>query len=177
MRRPGRQHDGAIVARASRTRASMRHVAGSAAARGRRTSSSSVCRGAGNINRCNKNELFSRHGLGNSHGRYDGDTLVVETTNFTSKTPFEGETDAGHRVEPSLGQDRSRRVVERLTRVSASALRYQFTVDEPSVFTRPFSGELTMQRTPARLYEYACHEGNYAIADILRGARATERER
>ena len=118
-----------------------------------------------------------RQWSGDSRGHWDGDTLVVETTNFTSKTPFEGETDAGHRVEPSLGQDRSRRVVERLTRVSASALRYQFTVDEPSVFTRPFSGELTMQRTQARLYEYACHEGNYAIADILRGARATERER
>ena len=157
MRRPGRQHDGAIVARASRTRASMRHVAGSAAARGRRTSSSSVCRGAGNINRCNTNERFSRHRLGNSHGRYDGDTLVVETTNY--RAGFTGSS-------PDV------RVTERFTRVSADYRNWVLAVDDSKTWTAPWSFMIRLKRSPDQIDKYACHEGNYSLPGIVGSARA-----
>jgi hypothetical protein len=117
-----------------------------------------------------------RQWSGDSRGHWEGDTLIIETTNFTAKTPSEGDSDSRHRVEASPGAESVRRVVERLRRVGASALLYQFTVDDPSVFTRPFSGELTMRKTQARIYEYACHEGNYAIGGVLRGARSTQKE-
>ncbi len=111
---------------------------------------------------------------GDSRGHWERDTLVIETTNFTPKTPFDQLMDSRHPVERTLPARSSRRVVERLTRVSATALLYQFIVDDPAVFTRPWSGELTMRRTTNRVYEYACHEGNYSMAGTLRGARASE---
>jgi hypothetical protein len=104
-----------------------------------------------------------RQWLGDSIGRWDGDTLVVETTNFTDKTRFSGS-----------GEDL--RVVERFTRVSPDTIRYEFTIDDALSFTRPWSGTLSLTRTDSRMYEYACHEGNYGLTDILRGARATEAE-
>ena len=82
-----------------------------------------------------------------------------------------------HRIEPTLGTTSPRRVIERLTRTDHMSLLYRFTVDDSSVFARPFSGELIMRRTDARVFEYACHEGNYGIAGVLRGARAAEKER
>jgi hypothetical protein len=99
---------------------------------------------------------------GDSRGRWDGDTLVVDTTNFTDKSAFQGSTAALH-------------VVERFTRVSTDKINYQFTVDDPNTWTRPWSAEIPMLATKGPLYEYACHEGNYGLANILRGARVTEK--
>jgi len=99
---------------------------------------------------------------GDPRGRWDGDTLVVDTTNFTDKTQFSGSG-------PNL------HVVERFTRTDADTLRYEFTIDDAQSFTRPFSGRLWMTRSDDRMFEYACHEGNYSIVGVLRGARAKER--
>jgi len=100
--------------------------------------------------------------LGDSRGRWEGATLVVETTNFTDKTTVRGSG-------PGL------RLTERFTLDGPSTLLYQFTVDDPASFTKPWTAVLPMTRTDAQLYEYACHEGNYAMTGILRGARAGER--
>jgi len=100
--------------------------------------------------------------LGDSRGRWDGDTLVVDTTNFTTKTAFRG-------------ADENLHLVERFTRVNADTLIYEVTVEDSTVFTRPWTLRLPMQRAEVRIYEYACHEGNYALQDILRGARYQER--
>jgi hypothetical protein len=100
---------------------------------------------------------------GDSRGRWEGDTLVVDTTNFTDKTAFQGSSSALH-------------VVERFTRVSADTILYRFTVDDPDTWTTPWSAEIPMKATKGPLYEYACHEGNYGLPDILRGARFSEKE-
>jgi hypothetical protein len=104
-----------------------------------------------------------RQWAGDSRGRWEGDTLVVDTTNFTDKTAFQGSSSALH-------------VVERFTRVSADKILYQFTVDDPNTWIRPWSAELPMLATKGPLFEYACHEGNYGLPDILRGARYTEKK-
>ena len=100
--------------------------------------------------------------LGDSTGRWDGNTLVVDTTNFTDETNFRG-------------ADARLHLVERLTLADGDTLVYSFTVDDPTAFTRPWTAVLAMKRENAQIYEYACHEGNYALASILRGARAEER--
>ncbi len=100
---------------------------------------------------------------GDSRGRWEGDTLVVETTNFTDKTHFRGSSEALH-------------VVERFTRVDADTILYEFTVEDPTSWTKPWSAEIPMMRTEGPLYEYACHEGNYDMSNILRIARALEKE-
>ena len=98
---------------------------------------------------------------GDSRGRWEGDTLVVETTNFLRETNFmRGAT------TPNLT------LVERLTRVDADTLRYDVTVDDPTVWTRPWTFSVPMRRNPEPLYEYACHEGNYGLYNILAGAVA-----
>jgi hypothetical protein len=104
-----------------------------------------------------------RRWAGDSRGRWEGDTLVVDTTNFTHRTAFQGSSAALH-------------VVERFTRVSADTILYRFTVDDPNTWTRPWSAEIPMTATKGPLYEYACHEGNYGLPDILRGARFTEKQ-
>jgi hypothetical protein len=100
--------------------------------------------------------------LGDSRGRWDGNTLVVETTNFTGRTNFRG---SGANL----------RVVERFTRVDESTLLYQFTVDDPQTFVRPWSGEIPMKRAEGPLFEYACHEGNLSMEYILGIARDDEK--
>jgi hypothetical protein len=105
-----------------------------------------------------------RSWLGDSRGRWDGNTLVVETTNFTPKTNVRG----------SGGQ---LRLVERFTRADAGTLLYEFTIDDPASFTKPWTAVLPMAKTNDQIYEYACHEGNYAMTGILRGARAGETSR
>jgi len=100
--------------------------------------------------------------LGDSRGRWEGNTLVVETVNFTDKTNFRG---SGENL----------RVTERFTRADRDTLLYQFTVDDPQTFTRPWSGEIPMKKTEGPLFEYACHEGNYSMAYILNAARVEER--
>jgi hypothetical protein len=102
--------------------------------------------------------------LGDSRGRWEGDTLVVDTTNFTDKTAFRG-TDANLHL------------VERFRRVDADTLIYEFTVEDATVFTRPWTARMPMKKVDVRLYEYACHEGNYALMGILRGARYQEKLR
>ena len=104
-----------------------------------------------------------RKWMGDSIGRWEGDTLVVETTNFTEKTRFRGST-------PDL------KVTERFTRVDASTLLYRFTVEDPSTWATSWTGEFTWPATEQQIFEYACHEANYALGNILRGARQRERD-
>jgi hypothetical protein len=101
--------------------------------------------------------------MGDSRGHWEGSTLVVETTNFTDKTRFRGST-------------ANLKVTEQFTRVDANTLRYRFTVEDTDTWERPWTGEYTWPITTDHVYEYACHEGNYALGDILRGARLREAE-
>lgn len=104
-----------------------------------------------------------RNWLGDSIGWWDGDTLVVETTNFND-TPALG------------GASRDLKVTERFSRLSDSAILYDFTVEDPATWQDKWSGAYPWPETKDRLFEYACHEGNYAMGNILRGARRLERE-
>jgi hypothetical protein len=101
---------------------------------------------------------------GVSRGRWEGDTMVVETTNFTDRTAFRGSSE-------------HLKVTERLTMVDADTLRYQFTVEDPHTWDTPWKGEYPMLRLDERRYEYACHEGNYGLPNILRGQRQEEAAR
>jgi len=104
-----------------------------------------------------------RRWMGDSVGHWEGDTLVVDTTNFNDKTRFRGSMENLH-------------VVERFTRVDANTLLYRFTIEDPDTWDRPWSGEYTWPATDKPIYEYACHEGNYALGNVLRGARRQEAE-
>jgi hypothetical protein len=103
-----------------------------------------------------------RRWQGDPRGHWDGDTLVVDTTNFSDRTNFRGGDEQLH-------------LVERFTRIDADTLLYEFTVDDPTAFTKPWSGAIPMTRSHEPIYEYACHEANYAMSGILRGARAQEK--
>jgi hypothetical protein len=104
-----------------------------------------------------------RRWFGDSVGRWEGDTLIVDTTNFNDT--------------PGLfSASRNLHVTERFTRLDANTLSYKFTVEDPTVWTKPWSGEVAWPRTDQRLYEYACHEGNYSFTGILKGARVLEAE-
>lgn len=107
---------------------------------------------------------------GHSVGRWDGNTLVVDTTNFNDGRGFYG--DAGG----NFAWDRHLRLTERFSLMDPDTLLYQFEIDNPTAYTRPWKGELTMTRTSERIYEFACHEGNYSLENMLRGQRATERK-
>ena len=99
---------------------------------------------------------------GDSRGWWDGDTLVIETTNYSEKS--------------STGPDTVKKVnVERLTRVSETEILYQFTSTDPGTYTAPYTREITFDKTPDKIYEYACHEGNYGMMNILAGHRELER--
>jgi hypothetical protein len=111
-----------------------------------------------------------RRWMGDSIGRWDGDTLVVDTTNFNDAGGFYGEAGG------NFGWDRNLHVIERFSLLDADTLLYRFEIDNPTAFTRPWKGELTMSRSPGPIYEYACHEANYAMSNMLRGYRASERE-
>jgi hypothetical protein len=102
--------------------------------------------------------------MGDSVGHWEGDTLVVDTTNFTNKTQFNGSAENLH-------------VIERFTRISKDQILYRFTIDDPTTWDRTWSGEYPWIATNEPLYEYACHEGNHALGGILRGARLEEKER
>jgi hypothetical protein len=99
-----------------------------------------------------------RRWMGDSRGHWEADTLVVDTVNFTDKTSFRGSGANLH-------------VVERFTRVDADTLEYRFTVDDPTTWTRSWTVAYPMVRTDGPIYEYACHEGNYGLIGILKGAR------
>ena len=98
--------------------------------------------------------------LGDARGHWDGSTLVVDTTNFSSKTNYRGSSETLH-------------LIERFTRVGG-AVRYEMTIDDPHTFTRPWTAMLNLEAQKADMFEYGCHEGNYAMPHILSGARADE---
>src|SRR5215831_7696991 len=104
-----------------------------------------------------------RFWMGDSVGHWEGDTLVVDTTNFTDKTRFHGSTEDLH-------------VIERFTRTSDRSLLYRFTLEDPKTWEHPWTGEMTWPATDSHIYEYACHEGNYSMTDILKGARLREKD-
>jgi hypothetical protein len=103
-----------------------------------------------------------RQWLGDSRGRWDGNTLVVDTTNFTDKTSLRESGSGLH-------------LIERFTRTDANSIDYSFTVEDPATFTKSWSAGLPWSRVPGMVYEYACHEGNHGLRGILAGARADER--
>jgi hypothetical protein len=104
-----------------------------------------------------------RQWQGDSVGHWEGDTLVVDTTNFTDLAPFRGSSDKLH-------------LVERFTRVAADTLMYRFTVEDPTTWDKPWTAEIPMRMVRGPVYEWACHEGNTMISTILRGARVQEEE-
>jgi hypothetical protein len=100
--------------------------------------------------------------MGDSVGHWEGNTLVVDTTNFTDLTPFPGAENL--------------HVMERITRTAEDTLLYQFTVEDPGMWTKPWSGEVPIMRINGQLYEYACNEANYGLENTLRGARVADAE-
>lgn len=103
-----------------------------------------------------------RQWFGDSRGRWEGETLVVDTTNFTDKTAFRGSTASLH-------------LVERFTRIDNDTIVYEFTADDPATWTRSWTAQIQLTRIKGPLFEFACHEGNQGVANTLSGARATER--
>lgn len=101
-----------------------------------------------------------RQWYGDSVGHWEGNTLVIDTTNFTDLSPFPGAQNL--------------QMTERLTRADEDTILYQFTVEDPGMWTKPWSGELPMTKIDGQIYEYACHEANYPLANTLRGARVAE---
>jgi hypothetical protein len=105
----------------------------------------------------------ARQWVGTSRGRWEGDTLVVETKNFLRETALRGSSPAMH-------------LIERFTRVAADTLLYEFTVTDPTTWTRPWTAQIPMTRTDELIYEYACHEANYGMTNLLKAARVVEKE-
>ena len=101
---------------------------------------------------------------GDSRGHWEGETLVVETTNFSDKEIFRG-------------SGANRHLIERFTRVDADTIEWQFTVEDPTTWTKPWTGMLPFSKVEGPIYEYACHEGNYGLENLLAGARAEEQGR
>ena len=104
-----------------------------------------------------------RQWIGLSSGRWENNTLVVETTNFNGKNPFSGSSE-------------NLRVIERFTRVADDVIQYRFTIEDESVWARPWSGELPLVKTKGPIFEHACHEGNYGLYNTLVGARLEEKK-
>jgi hypothetical protein len=101
--------------------------------------------------------------MGDSRGHWEGNTLVIDTTNFIGKDDF-------------YGADENLHLTERLTRTSADTILYRFTVEDSTAFTMPWSGEIPLERSQEEIFDYECHEGNYAMIDILAGARTQEKK-
>ena len=102
-----------------------------------------------------------RQWRGDSRGHWEGGTLVVNTTNFTNRTAFRGSTDSLH-------------VIERFTRTAEDIILYEFTIEDPATWTKPWTVQMPLGKAPGRIFEYACHEGNYGMANTLSEARALE---
>ena len=101
---------------------------------------------------------------GHSIGHWEGDTLVVETTNFRDEGIYRNANPA------------TLRLIERFTRVDADTISYEFTIDNPTAFTKPWTAQLPLQAINSPVYEYACHEGNYGMTGALKGARVEEKK-
>jgi hypothetical protein len=99
---------------------------------------------------------------GDSRGRWEGETLVVDTINFSSKSNFRGSSDNLH-------------LIERFTRTAPTTLEYEITIEDPTTWVRPWTLMIPLRQTEETIYEYACHEGNEALKGVLAGARADER--
>ena len=99
---------------------------------------------------------------GDARGRWEGNTLVVESTNFSDKTSFRG-------------SGKNMRLIERFTRVGPEKLLYEYMIDDPKSFTKPWSAAIPMKKTGQPMFEYACHEGNYSMVTMLEGARAADK--
>jgi hypothetical protein len=99
--------------------------------------------------------------MGAPRGHYEGDTLVIESNSFARQTSLAGST-------------ANMKLVERFTRTGPDALVYEYTVTDPTVWTKPWTAQIHMVKTKEPIYEYACHEGNYALIGVLRGARVEE---
>jgi hypothetical protein len=104
-----------------------------------------------------------RQWMGDSRGHWDGDTLVIETTNLNGKNPFRGSSER-------------MKVTERLWRVDANTLGYRFTIDDPATWTQPWTAEAPMTKSVGPIFEHACHEGNYGVRNTLAGARLEEKK-
>jgi len=104
-----------------------------------------------------------RSWLGDATGHWEGDTLVVDTTNFNDKVAFRGASE-------------NAKITERFTRISDDAIRYEFTVDDPSTWERAWKGEMPFVKINGPVFEHACHEGNYGIRNTLAGARREEKK-
>ena len=112
--------------------------------------------------------------MGDSRGHWEGDTLVVETTNFDAKGWISSNASAGRMH--AVPQSDELRVVERLTRVDENTIAWQATIEDPEFYTVPWTVEVPFRREPDYIiYEYACHEGNHAIEGVMGGQRAVER--
>ena len=105
-----------------------------------------------------------RQWMGVSRGRWEGDTLVVETTNFNGKNPFRGQS------------SENMRVIERFTRVADDRILYRFTVEDEATWDQPWTAEMPMWKSIGPLFEHACHEGNYGLYNTLAGARLEEQQ-
>jgi len=115
---------------------------------------------------------------GDARGHWDGETLVITTTNFTDKLPafqmpfsIDDPTMSG-----AVGTGKFLKLVEKFTRISDTRIAYEYTVIDPQTFTRPFTAVIPLRATDNQMFEYACHEGNYAMAGMLKGARQMEKE-
>ena len=104
-----------------------------------------------------------RQWMGSSRGHWEGATLVVDTTNFNGRMSYQGSTEHLH-------------LVERFTRVDADTIEYTFTVDDPASYTRPWTASIQLRPLQGEIYEFACHEGNYGMFNLLAGARAEEKD-
>jgi hypothetical protein len=104
-----------------------------------------------------------RSWTGDPRGRWEGDTLVVDSTNFSERANFRGSRAGLH-------------LVERFRRVDEQTLEYSFTVEDPSTWTRPWTVQFPMAKSTGDIYEYACHEGNYGLQNILKAGRATDKK-
>src|SRR5579864_2051866 len=108
-------------------------------------------------------EAEIREWIGDPRGHWEGDTLVVDSTNFSEKSNFRGSSTGLH-------------LVERFTRTGPDTIRNQFRVDDPTTFTKPWAAEMPMSRMDSPIFEYACTEGNYAMLGLLGGARSDEKK-
>jgi hypothetical protein len=122
--------------------------------------------------------LEIRRWSGDSRGRWEGNTLVIETTNFTDKTPtFQLPATLATLTESgAVGTGKNMHLVERFTPINESRLDYEYTITDPATFVQPFTVSIPMRTSDGQMFEYACHEGNYSLPGILKGARRLDAE-
>ena len=114
-----------------------------------------------------KPKVLHNTALGDSIARWEGDTLVIETVSLPEADRV--------RLVSNLVVTKNSKVIERLTRVSDNELLYQYTVEDPAIYTAPWSAEYSLYRTDQRMFESSCHEGNYSLANVLKGGRAADK--